>query len=253
MKRREFLVLTQSAALGLLASSAMADTRTSGRFKAVAFDAFPILDPRPVFETVEKLFPGKGAALSNVWKARQFEYMWLRSLEGQYADFETVTADALVFAAKATGVELTTDAKTTLPNAYFNLKAFPDVAPALARMKELGLTICFLSNATERILRSGLKNSGLTTMFDAVISTDTVKAYKPEPRAYQLGVDVLKLRKDQILFVAFAGWDAAGAKAFGYPTYWLNRLGSPAEELGPGADATGRTMGDLVRFIESSR
>lgn len=253
MKRRDFLVLAESAALGLLASSAVADSRASAQFKAVAFDAFPILDPRPVFETAEQLFPGKGAALSNVWKTRQFEYMWLRSLEGKYADFETVTADALVFAAKATGVELTADAKTTLTNAYFNLTAFPDVAPALARMKELGLAISFLSNATERILRSGLKNSSLTTMFDAVISTDVLKAYKPDPRAYQLGVDTLKLRKDQILFVAFAGWDAAGAKAFGYPTYWLNRLGSPAEELGPGADASGRSMADLVHFIESSR
>ena len=82
-----------------------------------------------------------------------------------------------------------------------------------------------------------------------MISTDRVRSYKPDPRAYQLGVEVLELRKEEILFVALAGWDVAGAKWFGYPTFWVNRLGSPLEEFGVEADAEGNDLAALVRYV----
>jgi 2-haloacid dehalogenase len=85
--------------------------------------------------------------------------------------------------------------------------------------------------------------------FERIISTDMAKTYKPDARAYQLGTDVLHLKKEEILFVAFAGWDASGAKWYGYPTFWLNRLQSPAEELNAIPDGEGRVMADLIRFV----
>jgi 2-haloacid dehalogenase len=106
-----------------------------------------------------------------------------------------------------------------------------------------------LSNFTPRMLEAGVKNGGLEGLFEDLLSTDRVQAYKPDPRAYQMGVEAFGLQKSEIAFAAFGGWDAAGAKAFGYPTFWNNRLGQPAEELGVTADATGATLNELAAFL----
>ena len=108
-------------------------------------------------------------------------------------------------------------------------------------LKRSGLRMAFLSNATATILDAGIRNSGLENIFEHVLSTDKIKTYKPDPRAYQLAIDAFGLRKEQILFAAFAGWDAAGTKSFGYPTYWVNRMNVPAEKLGVSPDGIGKT------------
>ena len=99
------------------------------------------------------------------------------------------------------------------------------------------------------MLEACIRNSGLEGVFEFVLSTDRVKAYKPDWRAYQMGVDSLGLKRGEIVFAAFAGWDAAGAKAFGYPTFWVNRQNQPPEELGVSADCVGQTLDDLVRYV----
>jgi len=217
--------------------------------RAVAFDAFPILDPRPVFGLAETLFPGKGSALSDAWRTRQFEYQWLRALMGRYEDFWRTTEDALVYAAALLKLELPLDRRAQLMQAYLELGAWPDAGPALKTLKERGLRLAFLSNMTDRLLEAGIKNAGLQNVFNEVLSTDRIRSYKPDPRAYQMGVDALKLPREEILFVSFAGWDASGAKSFGYPVFWLNRLGLPPEELGLPPDGSGRDFTDLVRYI----
>ncbi len=99
------------------------------------------------------------------------------------------------------------------------------------------------------MLETGIRTAGLSGLFEQVLSTDLVRAYKPDPKAYRMGVEAFWLRPDEIVFAAFAGWDAAGARSFGYPTFWVNRLGLPAEELGVTADASGATLTDLVAFV----
>ena len=252
--RRNFLTLTAgtlTAAAWLSNPAAQAASRP--RFKAIAFDAFPIFDPRPVFGLAETLFPGKGAELSNAWRTRQFEYQWLRALSGHHADFWQTTEDGLVFAAKLLQLELTPAKRAQLMQAYLGLKAWPDVLPALGALKEAGVRLAFLSNMTAKMLAAGIRNAGLDGIFEQVLSTDQIRTYKPDPRAYQLAIDAFKLERYEILFVAFAGWDAAGAKWFGYPTFWVNRLNLPGEELGVAADATGRGLADLVSFAKSAQ
>lgn len=252
LDRRELLARTGGAAAGVLLSPLMA--RPPGApFRAVAFDAFPVFDPRPVFGLAETLFPGRGAALADAWRTRQFEYQWLRALTGRYADFWQTTQDALVFAAQLLKLELTPDTRMQLMQAYRELKAWPDVAPALKALREEGLRLVFLSNMTASLLEAGIRNSGLDGAFELILSTDRIRTYKPDPRAYQMGVDALKLAREEILFVAFAGWDAAGAKSFGYPTFWVNRLGLPQEELGFPPNAAGRDLADLVTFVRNPR
>ena len=219
------------------------------RVKAIAFDAFPIFDPRPVFALAERLFPGTGAELSNEWRTRQFEYTWLRVTSKRYADFWQVTRDALEFAAAKLHLELTGAQRDQLMDAYLQLKAWPDVIPALTSLRNSGFRLAFLSNFTAHMLDANIASAGLVGLFDHILSTDQVKTYKPDPRAYQLGPKALRVRAHEILFVAFAGWDAAGAKLFGYPVYWVNRQKLPPENLGATPDCVGNSLAQLVRFL----
>jgi 2-haloacid dehalogenase len=248
LDRREFLGLAAAAVGPLVSAQASALKRT--RIKAVAFDAFPIFDPRPIFALAEQLFPGRGAELGNVWRTRQFEYQWLRALSGRYADFRQTTQDGLVYAADLLGLDLTPEKRERLLDSYLELRAWPDVAHALATLRDAGFRLAFLSNATAQILDAGIGNSGLRHAFEHVLSTDAIGTYKPDPRAYRMAIDAFELAKEEILFVAFAGWDAAGAKSFGYTTFWVNRLKLPPERLGVVPDGTGTTLADLVDFAK---
>lgn len=263
-RRRTFLGLAAAglAARAIGAAGVTADLRVGVpgrrvgtpnaalRLKAVAFDAFPVFSPAPVVSRAEALFPGRGTALTDEWRLRQFDYAWLRLLSGRYADFWQVTQDALVFAARKLKLDLDSDRRAALMSTFLELVPWPDVAPALDSLARSGLRLSFLSNFTPGMLESNLERSGLRARFDPVLSTDRAKTYKPDPRAYGLGTEALGLRRQEILFVAHAGWDAAGAKAFGYPTFWVNRADLPPEELGSLPDGVGRDLSDLVWFID---
>jgi 2-haloacid dehalogenase len=248
VNRREFLQL--AGALTFAASLRALPVMASGQpaIKAVLFDAFPIFDARPVAALAEKLFPGQGAELTALWRSRQFEYQWLRVLSGHYADFWQVTEDSLIFACHSLKLELGADARTQLMHAWLTLKAWPDVPAALHALKTRGLRLAFLSNMTRHMLDANIVSAGLDGLFDDVISSDQIHSYKPDTRVYQLGLDSLKLKRQEVLFAAFAGWDAAGAKTFGYPTCWVNRLQASTEELGVTPDVIGKGLGELVQY-----
>lgn len=253
--RREFVQVTAAGiAAELVGVRGWARAVRAPRpLKVVAFDAFPIFSPAAVVARAEALFPGRGVALGEEWRLRQFEYAWLRLLSRRYADFWEVTGDALAFAARKLGLELDADKRDSLMGAFLELTPWPDVAAALDTLAGSGLRLAFLSNFTQRMLALNLERAGLRTRFDRVLSTDQVRSYKPDPRAYQLGTRSFGSRREEILFVAHAGWDAAGAKAFGYPTFWVNRAGLPPEELGTSPDAAGRDLSELVRFVDRVR
>ena len=248
--RRTFLALASATvATYLLPAVTQQFHARPTRIKAVAFDALAIFDTRPVFALLNQFFPAQGVVLSNEWRTRQFESTWLRVAEKRYADFWQVTQDALRYAAQKTKVEVSAQQRDALMNAYLELKAWPDALPALTRIKQSGYRLAFLSNFTPRMLDACIRSSSLQGLFEHALSTDQAKTYKPDPAAYQLGVDALKLPKESILFAAFAGWDAAGAKAFGYPTFWVNRLDQPAEEPAEVLDGQGSSLADLVRYL----
>ena len=221
--------------------------------KAILFDAYgTLLDVGSVRAKAEFIFPGQGAALSALWRDKQLQYSWLRTLAGRYADFWQVTEDSLVFAAAALKLDLTAEKRDRLMQAYLSLKAYPDVIAGLRSLRDAGIRLAFLSNLTERMLESAVASAGLDGQFAALLSTDRVRAYKPDPRAYQMGIDGLGLRREEIVFAAFGGWDAAGAKNFGYRTFWANRRALPVEALGARPDAIGETVTDLAGFALQS-
>ena len=149
-------------------------------------------------------------------------------------------------------LELTGEKRAQLMQAYLTMKAWPDVPTALGTLKQSGIRLALLSNMTSKMLNANIASAGLEGTFEEVQSTDEERSYKPAPRAYKMALDALALKREEILFAPFAGWDAAGAKWFGYPTFWVNRLDLPAERLGVAPDAVGRNLADLVRFTSSS-
>ncbi len=254
LSRRSFIgMATGGAVASALPMASFASQAHRAGIKAVAFDAFPIFDPRPIAAVAEALRPGQGQAWMNAWRKSQFEYQWLRALSGQYVDFLQATRDGLMFAARQLHLEISPEEQARLMAAWSNLQVWPDASEAARVLHDMGLRLALLSNMTAQALNNGLKQAQIDGMFEAVISTDAIRSYKPDPRAYQLGVDTLRLQKEEILFVAFAGWDVAGAKWFGYPTFWLNRMNSPQEALGVEADATGPDLAALVDFVSARK
>jgi len=243
--RRQLLKL---AAASALAGSPLSAAKARTPVKAIGFDGFVIFDPRPIAALGEELFPGKGDALSTAWRTRQFEYTWLRTLTGRYKDFWKVTEDALVYAAATARVELTADKRDRLMQAWLALKAYPDVLSGLRALRDAGIRLAFLSNLTEHMLEAAITSAGLEGLFEQNLSTDRVRAFKPDPRAYQMGIDAFGLPREEIAFAAFGGWDAAGAKSFGYRTFWANRMHLPVEELDVRPDAIGDNLQELVRY-----
>jgi len=219
------------------------------RYAAVAFDYFVLFNPDSVVSVVDRIAPGKGREFTNLWRRRQFEYSWLRSITGRYVDFFAITKDALLYAANAMHVDLTAAQRDQLVNAYLQLAPWPDAADALRRLRDADVRVITIANFSPTMLRANADRAGLTPLFDALVSTDANHTYKPDPRAYQLGVDRLKLEKRDIVFAAFGGWDAAGAKSFGYPTVWVNRFNQPLEELGPHPDRTVTDLKGLLDFV----
>jgi 2-haloacid dehalogenase len=247
LSRRQLLAITSLTVASGIAGASQQEARAP--IKAIAFDGFPIFDPRPIFALAENLFPGRGAELSKLWRTKQFEYTWLRTMSGHYRDFQGVIDDALVFACKLLDIELTGVKQSALVEGYLGMTIWPDVLPALSMLKDNGIRLAFLSNFSPAMLDANIRAAGLEGMFEFRLSTDAVRAYKPDPRAYQMGLDAFGLKREEILFAAFAGWDAAGAKLFGYPTFWVNRQKQPREQLDASPDGEGLGMADLVHFL----
>ena len=204
-------------------------------FKALVFDAYGTLfDVHSVARRCEALWPGKGAALSVAWRARQLEYTWLRSLMGRYVPFSQVTRDALAWACESLGLPFTDDKLSALLDDYRRLALFPEVKEAFQKLK--GVKRAILSNGSPDMLDPLVAQSGLR--LDAVLSVDDVKVFKPDPRVYQLAVEKLGVTKEQIGFVSSNCWDALGAKAFGFKVFWVNRAGAPLDHLDVRPDRT---------------
>ncbi|HXU89497.1 MAG TPA: haloacid dehalogenase type II [Methylomirabilota bacterium] len=210
--------------------------------RGYVFDAYGTLfDVHSVVEAGAAI-TADPAALSVLWRQKQLEYTWLRSLMGRYEDFWAVTEAALRHAVRRLDLAASEAQLRTLMDSYLHLACFPDVRDALARLLH---PRAILSNGAPRMLEAVVQSSGLAGELDHVISVDRVRIYKPAPAVYALGPEVLGIAAGELLFVSSNAWDVAGAKAFGYQVAWCNRLGAPEEELGVRADYMIRTLREL--------
>jgi 2-haloacid dehalogenase len=219
------------------------------------FDAYGTLfDVRSVAARADELLPGQGVALAGTWRTKQLEYTWLASLMTSEStarpDFAEVTACALDYALATLGVDLAPASRRRLCDAYLALAPFPDVAGALAALAPRPRWI--LSNGTLAMLEPLVRVSGLAAHLDGILSVDAAGIYKPSPRVYQLAVDRLGLPARRIGFVSSNGWDAIGARAFGFTTFWINRTAAPVDRHGPPPDCTIASLGDLPPLLAAA-
>lgn len=217
------------------------------KIRGLVFDAYGTLfDTHSVAALGEQLFPGQGSALSDIWRRKQLQYTWLRSLMDRYVDFWKVTEDGLVFAARSLNLKLDATKLERLMNAYLSLSTFADVSPGLKELSTAGYKMAILSNGAPGMLEQVVKNAGIDHLLTHIISVDEVQIYKPSPRVYELAPKTLGLAAEAIGFISSNSWDIAGAKSFGFTTFWINRGNQPADELGFPAH---RVMGKLTELL----
>ncbi|MFZ6775515.1 haloacid dehalogenase type II [Undibacterium sp. Ji83W] len=221
---------------------------------AIAFDAYGTLfDVYSISEQADKLFPGQGRALAELWRDKQIEYTRLRTMCSMYKPFWEVTQDALIFCCQKLGLELTLDAQNSLMGQYARLKAFPENLAVLQALQAQDMKMSILSNGNLHMLQSAVDAAGMQGIFSHLLSVEVVKKFKTAPEAYQMAPDVFGVPAKNILFVSSNCWDACCATWFGYTTFWVNRQNAPLEQLGVTPHGVGRTLQDLIPFIAKHR
>jgi 2-haloacid dehalogenase len=201
--------------------------------KAVVFDLYGTLyDVHSVAQRCDVFNPGRGMEISVMWRQKQLEYTWLRSLMGQYVPFEAATHDALVHICNQLGLGLDAAAREALCAAYLNLSPYPEVPSVLLRLRAMKLPLAILSNGSVFSINSVVQASGLQDCFSYLLSVERVGVFKPDPRVYTLACQELAVPPSEILFVSSNAWDAAGARHFGFNVCWVNRRGNAFDELG---------------------
>lgn len=226
----------------------MTDVHIEG-IQACVFDAYgTLLDfNSAVMHCADEIGPD-AARLSEMWRQKQLQYTWLRSLMRDHADFWQVTGEALDFSLAALGIDNPV-LRDRLMALYRELDAFPEVPDTLTRLKDAGMRTAILSNGAPEMLDAAVKANGLDALLDDVQSVEDVGVFKPDPRVYQLSEDRLGVAKENICFLSSNGWDAAGAGSFGFRVVWINRYGQPVEHLPARPDAEIDTLSPLPDIL----
>jgi 2-haloacid dehalogenase len=222
----------------------------SQEIAALVFDAYgTVFDVHSVARLADTFFPGKGEQLSAVWRAKQLEYTWLRTLMGRYEDFNRVTLSALEWSMESLGLEDSGEAQRALLDEYRKLAVFPEVPAALEKLAHMK-PLAILSNGHPDMLNAVVDHNGLRALFrGGILSVHPARRFKPDASVYRIAEEQLGVTRSMMGFVSSNGWDAAGAKAFGLRAFWVNRRGAPVERLGVRPDATVKDLGELAGLL----
>lgn len=226
----------------------MSTVRFAG-IKACVFDAYGTLfDVHSAVGRHEGRIGEQADAVSNLWRLKQLQYTWLRSLMGKHVDFWQLTGDALDFALEAHGVADKV-LRDDLMSAYMGLDAYPEVRGTLEKLKQAGLRTAILSNGSPAMLESAVDNAGIGDLIDENLSVEEVGIYKPDPRVYQLALDRLDVTREQVSFQSSNAWDAVGAATFGFRVAWINRFGQGRERLTADPEVEIKTLDELLPVV----
>jgi 2-haloacid dehalogenase len=217
--------------------------------RAVVFDAYgTLLDFASAAERAGDALGDRGRTLSELWRRKQLEYTWLRSLMRRHVDFWQVTGESLDFALESLGIR-DLALRKRLMDLYLQLEAYPDARETLVALRQRGLRLAVLSNGSTGMLDAGIRNARLDELLDAVLSVEEVGVYKPSPEVYAMAARQLDLLPGEIGFVSANGWDVHGASAFGFRVAWCNRTGQPPERLPGAPEIVVRSLAELPAFF----
>lgn len=206
----------------------MADARIENT-GACVFDAYGTLfDVHAAANRCRSDIGEKCDLMSDIWRQKQLQYTWLRSLMNAHVDFWQITGDALDYAMETTGISKP-GLRETLMSLYLELDAYPEVPGVIETLREAGHVVATLSNGSPKMLDAAVRSAGIP--LDAVLSVEEVGIYKPDGRVYQLAVDRLGIPAERICFMSSNAWDVAGAAHFGFKVVWCNRFGHKRERL----------------------
>jgi len=213
--------------------------------KTVVFDAYgTLIDIQAIDQALAQAFGPKGGEIGILWRQKQLEYSWLRTLMWRYASFEKITWDALRYASEHTGASWDDELGKNLLQKYNQLEVFPEVPEILGSLKEQH-RLAVLSNATEEMLQAVFQKNGIQRDLDFVLSADAIQQFKPAPPVYELAVRTMGVSKEEITFVSSNPWDATGAKSFGFHVIWVNRKNLPLEQMGQRPDSIISDLSEL--------
>jgi 2-haloacid dehalogenase len=219
------------------------------RVTACVFDMYgTLLDLDSAIAPHERALGAAGPAFLALWRAKQLEYTWLRTLMGRHADFLQVTRDALAYAMEAHGLDGTA-LEAALLDSFRHLSAFPDAVPTLGALRDAGIRTAVLSNGTPPMLDEALESAGLAPLLDAAFSVEPMGRFKPSPPVYTCLTASLDVLPHEILFVSANAWDAAGAANAGLDAAWINRRGVPAERLPAAPRVVVRSLAELPGLL----
>jgi 2-haloacid dehalogenase len=217
--------------------------------RACVFDAYGTLfDVHSAVGRHRARLGDRADAVSTLWRVKQLEYTWLRTIMDRYVDFWQVTADALDYAMQAHAVD-DEALRGDLLGAYLALDCYPEVPQVLDALRDAGLQTAILSNGSPMMLDAAVDGAGLGGLFDEVISVDSLGVYKPAMAVYQLVLDRLGVGRGQVSFQSSNAWDAAGAATFGFKVAWCNRFGQAPERLPDAAQVQIRTLAELPAIV----
>jgi 2-haloacid dehalogenase len=218
--------------------------------RACVFDAYGTLFD--VASPVQKLaneLGGKAAELAVLWRQKQLEYTWLRSLMGVHADFWHVTGDALDYALEALKID-EAGLRDELMTLYLKLDAYPDVAAAMTALKSRSKRLAILSNGSPSMLDSAVRAAGLDRLFDMVLSVEDVGIYKPSRRVYRHAMQKLQIQDaPSICFVSANSWDAQAAAQFGFQVIRLARSGGQDDRIPGKPSAVIQSLSELAALV----
>ncbi len=217
--------------------------------RACVFDAYGTLfDFASAAAACTDVLGDDAARLTALWRDKQLAYTWLRAVQGRHADFWQVTGDALDFTLEAMGRK-DPALRERLMNLYLTLAPFPEVPETLRRLRAVGMCTAILSNGSPAMLAPLVEAAGIGGLLDAVMSVEEAGVFKPSPKVYQLAVDRLGVRPDEIVFLSSNGWDAYAASAFGMHVVWCNRYSQPRERLPGNPDREIRSLAELPGLL----
>ncbi len=217
--------------------------------RACVFDAYGTLfDFASAAARCDDIPLEKRAALTALWRDKQLQYTWLRSLQNRYADFWQVTGEALDFALESLGLDAPA-LRERLMELYLGLEPFPEVPEFLRTLRALGFRTAILSNGSPAMLATLVRRAGLDGAFDAVLSVDAVGVFKTHPRVYQYALDRIGLPAKAVSFQSSNAWDAYGASDFGMRVVWCNRYGQRRERLPGAPDVEVTTLAELPGLL----
>lgn len=196
---------------------------------ACVFDAYGTLfDVAAAASHCQEDLGDQWAPLAQIWRDKQLQYTWLRSLMDEYVPFWQITQNALDYAMESLKIEDDV-LRQKLLDVYFRLDVYPEVPGVLQKLKAGGKKVATLSNGSPDMLNSAVNNAGLE--LDAVSSVDKIGIYKPDGRIYQMACDDLNVTKERVCFMSSNAWDAWAAANFGFQVVWVNRFNQPPERL----------------------